>query len=61
MTDVDTPFTFGGLPNDYSLLLIATAQRDGKTWSARKIIDPLDADRTITLHNEDPVLRATGR
>lgn len=61
VTDVDTPFTFGGLPNDYSLLLIATAQRDGKTWSARKIIDPLDADRTITLHNEDPVLRATGR
>ena len=61
VTDVDTPFTFGGLPNAYNLLLIATAQRDGKTWSARQTINSFDAAGVITLHNEDPVLRPTGR
>ena len=61
VTDVDTPFTFGGLPTEYNLLLIATAQRDGKTWSARHMINPSDAAGVIILHNEDPVLRSTGR
>ena len=61
VTDVGKPFTFGGLPSDYNLLLIATAQRDGKTWSARQIIKPLDTVGVITLENEDPVLRPNGR
>jgi hypothetical protein len=41
--------------------LIATAQREGKTWSARRVVNALDEDLVITLRNEDPVLRGNGR
>lgn len=51
------PFSFYGLPSEHNLLLIATAQRDGKTWSARRVVNALDEDVVVTLRNEDPVLR----
>lgn len=58
---VGEPFSFYGLPSERTFLLIATAQRDGKTWSARRPVNALDEDVVITLQNEDPVLRGNGR
>ena len=60
-TPVGAVFSFYGLPSEHNLLLIATAQREGKTWSARRVVNALDEDLVITLRNEDPVLRGNGR
>ena len=61
ITSTGTTFSFYGLPSEHNLLLIATAQREGKTWSARQVVNALDEDLVITLRNEDPVLRGKGR
>lgn len=51
------PCTFAGLPSEHHLLLTATAQRDGKTWSARRIVHVNDGPVTLSLRNEDPEFR----
>lgn len=61
VTSVGAAFSFYGLPSEHNLLLIATAQRDGKTWSARRVVNALDEGLVVTLRNEDPVLRGNGR
>lgn len=61
VTSVGAGFSFYGLPSEHNLLLIATAQRDGKTWSARRVVNALDEGLVITLRDEDPVLRENGR
>jgi hypothetical protein len=61
VTRAGAAFSFYGLPSEHNLLLIATAQREGKTWSARRVVNALDEDLVITLRNEDPVLRGNGR
>ncbi|MFT4515392.1 MAG: hypothetical protein ACI89X_005045 [Planctomycetota bacterium] len=61
VASVGTTFSFYGLPSEHNLLLIATAQRKGKTWSARRVVNALDEDVVITLRDEDPVLRGNGR
>lgn len=56
VTTVATPFQFAGLPSEHDMLLIATATRDGKTWSARRIVNAMDEGVELVLINEDPVL-----
>jgi hypothetical protein len=46
-------FAFSGLEMDHNYVIFATAQRDGKTWSARQIIHATD-DFHLVLKNEDP-------
>ncbi len=51
------PFTFAGLPSEHNLLLTATAQRDGKTWSARRSVNLNEGNVQLSLRNEDPEFR----
>lgn len=50
-------FTFPGLPSDQDLLLTATTQRAGKTWSARRAVHVGGGPVELVLHNEDPEFR----
>jgi hypothetical protein len=55
VTGDDGGFTFGGLPEQRALLLFASAQRDGRTWSGK--LDRLLAGGEaieLVLRNEDP-------
>ena len=58
---VAEPFQFAGLPSEPYLVLSASAQRDGKTWSTQRIVNALDTDIVLVLQNEDPVLHPAGR
>jgi len=51
------PFTFGGLPEAEDLLLTATTQRAGKTWSARQAVHIGGGPVELVLRNEDPEFR----
>ncbi len=59
----DGAFAFAGLRENQTLLLFASTQRDGRTWSAK--LDRLRAggeDVELVLHDEDPQLvPPTGR
>ena len=57
VTTAGEPCRFAGLPNDRDLLLTATAQRGGKTWSARQAVKIDQGPIELTLHCEDPELR----
>jgi hypothetical protein len=54
-------FTFGGLPDDRPLVLFASAQREGRTWSG-KLDRQLAGGEPITLvlRDEDPQLLPAG-
>lgn len=57
VSDEHGAFAFGGLRDNRSVVLFASTQRDGHTWSAK--LDRLFAggeDVALTLRDEDPVL-----
>jgi hypothetical protein len=62
VSGTDGAFLFGGLPGQRALVLFASAQRNGHTWSAK--LDRLRAgtEAELTLYDEDPQLGPrTGR
>ena len=49
-------FRFSGLDVDADLVLFATATREGKTWSARRLVRSGGGDVKLVLADEDPDL-----
>lgn len=57
-TDDAGAFVFTGLPEDHALVVFASTQREGRTWTARIAAARAAAEGCeLVLRNEDPVLQ----